>query len=173
MLDVAVRMSLQTALRNNGAGSSSGDATGLGRAVVARAVAAERRLAKRRKRTTASVDCSFGDEDDIFDASDSSSKEIPLSKGKSKLAGTAKSAKKVAPYSTAAAKDDMSIDKWKKSQTEHRRSFLSARRANKKEERALVARLGRRLTHVSQSCFLRIAVSVMSFPGRKNDHRSA
>lgn len=167
MLDVAVRMSLQTALRNNGAGSSSGDATGPGRAVVARAVAAERRLAKRRK-TTAFVNRNFDedeDEDDIFDASDSSSEEIPLSKGKSKLAGTVKSAKKVAPYSTTSAKDNLSTDKWQKSQTEHRRSFLSARRAVKKEQRAEVARLGRRLTHVSRSCFLHIAVSVISFPG--------
>lgn len=149
MLDAAVRMSLKTAMRSNCAGPSSSDVTRPHHGIVSRAVAAELRLSKKRKRTTDAV-VGFDDEENIIDdASSLSSGETSLSKGKRKLTGTPKPAKKVALYPKMSEEDHMSIDEWKKQETEHLRYVLSTRRAIKKEERVQAARLGRNLTHVS------------------------
>ena len=147
MLDAAVRLSLQTA-SPNGAGSSSKRAAGPNPAAILRAAAAERRLAMTHR---AANDAEFNS-DDLdgieIDEDGSSSDEEALSKGKGKA--TAKPTKKIVPMSTT-SENSMTISEMRQSQRAARKAFLSARRANKKEERALITKLGRRLTHV---CFL-------------------
>ena len=150
MLDAAVRMSLQTAAQN-GAGPSSGRVTGSKSVAVKYAAAAERRLATGMRAMTDAKD-----DEDMSDLSDISSEEVePSSKGKGKT-------KKVVPRAPKgpmgaltwatweAANVTISFTEWKAKQKNLRKGLLAARRANKAEERAMIKKLGRRLTHVSR-----------------------
>ena len=148
MLDAAVRMSLQTAAQSNGAGPSSGRVTGSNSVAVQCAAAVERRLA-----TGMRAMADAEDDEDLSELSDISSEEVQVpSKGKGK-------AKKVAPKGRMgplswaawqAANVTMSFADWKAKQKNLVKELLAARRANKAEERAMINKLGRRLTHVSR-----------------------
>jgi DNA repair protein RAD16 len=139
MLATAVRLSLQTAAQINEAGPSSGCVSGLSPAVRRRAVAAERRLAARRSRAFGH---STGDE--LEDLSDVSSEEYPLQSQTKRVVATKKAALKSSDKSDKSYANFMTVQKGKHT------ASLSARRANKKEERALMQKLRRRLTHVGQ-----------------------
>jgi hypothetical protein len=76
-----------------------------------------------------------------------SSEERPLAlSSKSKSKG--KAGKKTASFSEE-SKQIMTMSKLRAAQSEARKAFLSARRANKREEMMLRTKLGRRLTHAS------------------------
>lgn len=141
MLDAAVRASLQE-VTANGASSSSGRPSGASPAAMLRAAAAERRLARQ---TVVDVDdYQMDSEVEVSEVNGSSSDEEPLSavakrKGKS-------------PSKVRAKTKVVTVAEMKKRQRETRRTSLKQRRADKAEERALVKKLGRRLTHVS-ACF--------------------
>ncbi|KAJ3505689.1 hypothetical protein NLJ89_g7288 [Agrocybe chaxingu] len=136
MLDAAVRLSLQT-LSQNGASSSSNRINGADTAAVLRAAAAERRLARNSK-----FDVDDFVDYDTEDLDASSSEDEPLSKGK----GKAKPAKV-----SSSVKKSMTISKLNRARRQERRAFSAARKENKKEERALVLKLGRSLTHAEKT----------------------
>jgi len=138
MLATAVRLSLQTAAQTNGAGPSSDRVSGLSPAVRRRAVAAERRLPAGRSNA---FECSTSE--DLEDLSDASSEKYPL-QSRTKMAEK----KKVA--ASADGKVDISYPDFMATQKKKRTAFLSARLANKKEERALMKKLRRKLTHVGR-----------------------
>lgn len=168
MLDAAVRLSLRTHSRINEAGPSSGGVSepspAVSPAVRRRAVAAERRLAARRRNKFGEPpaeeledlsDLSSGEyplmnhvkmvaTQESEDQSDFSSKEYPL-RSQVKMAAT----KKVAPI-RGSDMSNMSYVDYMAAQKSNRKAVVSARRANKGEERALMQRLGRRLTHVGR-----------------------
>ncbi|KAF8803919.1 hypothetical protein BYT27DRAFT_7195263 [Phlegmacium glaucopus] len=139
MVDAAIRSSLQTASENI-VGSSSKRVAGLNAASLRAAVAAERRLAR--------MNAEFEFETPSASQSDESSseEEEPLatsSKGKGKG---------VVPKPTKKrSKGIMTMSKLRAARKEERSAFLLARRAMKKEERALATKLGRRLTHAEKT----------------------
>ncbi len=140
MVDAAVRLSLQAAVPN-GAGASSGLTSGPSRAALIRAAAAEKRLARNNKLLNQiSEDIDNEDDDDYSDSdsqsitsiSDKESEEEPLSKKEKKKA-------KVRSKAVISSLGDL---------RQHKKRELELKRALKKEERALAAKLGRRLTPV-------------------------
>ncbi|KAF8966406.1 SNF2 family N-terminal domain-containing protein [Flammula alnicola] len=145
MLDAAVRISLQTASANGASSSSRIRITGPSPAAMLRAAAAERRLS--RKNQTIDVDDYQEFDSDDLDSSD----EEPLAnsaKGKDRQGS--KPMKKKVPLSEA-SKGIMTVAQMRKAQREARSEFLSARNANKKEERRLIKKLGRKLTHAERT----------------------
>jgi len=145
MVDAAIRSSLQTAPENI-AGPSSRKVAGLNAASLRAAVAAERRLARMNAEIEFEFETPWASQSHGF----TSSEEEPLatsSKGKGKVVVSTPT-KKVTPLSDN-SKSIMTMSELRAAQREARSAFLSARRANKKEERALVTKLGRRLTHAS------------------------
>ena len=144
MVEAAIRSSLHSA-SGSVAGPSSRKVAGISAASMLCAAAAERRLA----RMNAEIELEFEMPWDSPSSELSSSEEEPLatsSKGKGKV--RCKPTKKIAPLSHD-SKGTMTISELRAAQKEARSAFLSARRANKKEERALIMKLGRRLTHAS------------------------
>lgn len=144
MVDAAIRCSLQTASERT-AGPSSRRVATPSAASILRAVAAERRLAHMNMQ----VEFEFETPWDSLSDQLSSSEEEPLmasSKGKGKV--VSRPTKKVIPLSDH-TKRTMTMSDLRAAQKESRAAFLSARRANKKEERALISKLGRKLTHAS------------------------
>ncbi|CAA7259589.1 unnamed protein product [Cyclocybe aegerita] len=131
MLGAAVRLSLQT-LSQNGASSSSNRINGADPAAVLRAAAAERRLARNSK---FDVDDFVDYGSDDLDAS--SSEDEPLSKGKVKV--------------SSSVKKSMTISELNRARRQGRKTFLAARKENKKEGRALMLKLGRSLTHAEKT----------------------
>lgn len=144
MIDAAIRSSLQTASEGT-TGPSSRKAAVPSTASVLRAAAAERRLAH----MNAEIEFEFEAPWDSI-SNQFSSEEEPLvassSKGKGKAAS--RPTKKIAPLSDA-SKKFMTMTELHAAQKEVRTAALLARRANKKAERALILKLGRRLTHAS------------------------
>lgn len=142
MLDAAVRESLQT-VEPNGAGSSSSNSiNGPSAAARLRAAAAERRLARKNK--TIDVDDyeeaqSSGCELNAFSSSD---EEPLINSFRSKGQGEAMS-------QTTSPPKIMTVADLKRARREARQASRMGRNANKKEERALMKKLGRKLTHVS------------------------
>lgn len=128
MLDAAVRESLETA--SSKVASSSKRATGPSREAIKRAEAAERRIARQQQLVSESED---------FDSEglDASSEDEPLA------ATTAKGKK-----ASKSGSSRMTQSELRKLARERRSANLTAKQAIKKEERAEVKRLGRRLTHV-------------------------
>jgi len=84
--------------------------------------------------------------EDLDDLSDASSDNYPL-QSRTKMVVTSQAKKKVAPTS-ADGKVDILYPDFMAAQKRKRTAILSARRANKKEERALMRKLRRKLTHV-------------------------
>jgi len=153
MLDAAVRMSLQTAARNNRAGPSFERVTGPSSVAVKCAANAERRLA-----ISTRPMADDEDDEDLSDLSDISSEEVQVSsKGNGKVKKAPDVPKgRLGPLTWAAwqaANVSMSFAEWKARQKILFKDLLAARRANKAEERAMIRKLGRRLTHVSHSLF--------------------
>jgi hypothetical protein len=106
---------------------------------------AGRRLALK----NAEVEFEFEILSDSMSIHSASSEEIPLaSSSKSKSKARHKATKKVAPIPEV-LKNIMTMSKVRVVQKETRKALLLARRANKKAELALSAKLGRRLTHAS------------------------
>ncbi|KIM45770.1 hypothetical protein M413DRAFT_440809 [Hebeloma cylindrosporum] len=144
MVDAAVLMSLQT-MSANGA-STSARVAGPSPAATLRAAAAERRLARRNQMIE--IDDSIAFDNAVLDvsdddpASDTSSDEEPLQKGK--LKPSAKPTKKL----SAAKKGTMTDGETRKA---GRTAYLSSRRANKAKERGLIRKLGRKLTHAERT----------------------
>ena len=136
MLDTAVRLSLQAASQKGGAGPSSGRLSEPSPAVRRRAVAAERRLAARH--------CKTSDTEGLDDLSDSSFEEPLLSKANTVV--TSRATKTVARRVNDTK--NMSYNDYAAAQKRKRKGFLSARRAGKEEEKALMQKLRRKLTHV-------------------------
>lgn len=144
MVDAAIRSSLQTASERV-AGPSSRKVAALSAAAMRRALAAESRLAL----SNAEVEFEFETPWDNPSDQSASSEEEPLaasSKSKGKVAPRA--TKKVTPLSED-SKKIMTMSELRIAQKEARMALSSARRANKRAERALISKLGRRLTHVS------------------------
>ncbi|KAF9551556.1 hypothetical protein CPC08DRAFT_647581 [Agrocybe pediades] len=129
-------MSLQTNIETNGAGPSSGiRANGPSEAALRSAAAAERRLARLGKNTVV---------EDVIDSDRSdteSSDEEPLSKGKS--------VKKVTI--TSSTKKPMTMAEMRQVNRQRRQAAAAERRARKQEERAMIRKLGRRLTHAERT----------------------
>lgn len=151
MLDAAVRESLQTA-DTGVASSSSNRINGPSREAQLRAAAAERRLKRRNK----AIDVDDYAESDALDASDSSDEE-PLmnsSQGKSKTSPKGKTVSAVGPPKV------MTVAEMKRARRERRQASLAGRNANKIEEKALMKKLGRRLTHVSVLQVLRDGILI-------------
>lgn len=144
MVDAAIRSSLQTTSERV-AGPSSRKVAAVSAAAMRRALAAERRLAL----MNTEVEFEFETPWDFLSDQSASSEEEPL-------AASSKSKGKVAPRATKKAtplsedlKKIMTMSELRRTQKEARMALSSARRANKKAERALVSKLGRRLTHAS------------------------
>lgn len=157
MVDAAVLMSLQT-VSANGVGTS-GCVAGPSPAAILRAVATERRLARRNQMVEVGDSITFKnsgalDIDDDDPASDISSGEEPLLKGK--LKSSAKPTKQISAMKKRTLTD---AEKRKVERT----AYLSSRRANKAKERDLIRKLGRRLTHVSTG-FLTLSKYVFNVP---------
>jgi DNA repair protein RAD16 len=85
----------------------------------------------------------------LSDQSASSEEEPLASSSKSKGKAGPRATKKVTPLSEGSKKKIMTISELRAKQKEARKALLSARRANKEAEMALITKLGRRLTHVS------------------------
>lgn len=144
MVDAAIRSSLQTA-SDRVAGPSTRKVAGVSSAAMRRALAAERRLAL----MSAEVDCEFETPWDSPSDQSTSSEEEPLAASfKSKGKAGSRATKKVTPLSED-SKKIMTMSELRTARKEERMALLSARRANKKAERALISKLGRRLTHAS------------------------
>ena len=166
MLDAAVRMSLQTT-RTNGASTSSGRVAGPSPAAMRAAAAAERRLARQRK----DIDVDDEQEGLEYQGSDSEASEDDFEGESSEdepLTST-----KIAPAKggkiPAAVKRSMTVSEMNRARKEQRKLDLSARRANKKDERELMAKLGRRLTHVCPGLIHLVRHSVAhSISGRED-----
>jgi DNA repair protein RAD16 len=144
MVDAAIRSSLQTASERI-AGPLSRKAGGPSAASMLRAVAAERRLA----RMNAEVEFEFETPWHSLSDESVSSEEEPLAaspKGKGKVVSIP--TKKVSPLSDN-SKRTMTMSELRAARKKARSAFWSARRANKKGERALITKLGRKLTHAS------------------------
>lgn len=146
MVDSAIRLSLQTAV-SNGAGTSSGRTSGPSPAAVLRAAAAERRLA-RNKRALARAIEKVNEEEDVKDEDeamlDSDSQSVlSLSGSESEEEPLAKATKKK-PVTVRSKAVFSSFQELR----ELRKNALELRKELKKEERALMAKLGRRLTPV-------------------------
>jgi DNA repair protein RAD16 len=146
MVDAAVRLSLQVP-NTNGASTSSGRSSGPNADAVLRAVAAERRLARNKKALVRAIEeanedyeedqygvaASDSDSQDVISSFDSESNEEPLAKKKANKSTVARS--KVQVMTIA----DM---------RQHKNEAALVRRELKREQRALMAKLGRRLTYV-------------------------
>jgi DNA repair protein RAD16 len=153
MLDAAIQESLQTArldiAAHNGTSSSSRQAMSSNPAASLRAAAAERRLAH----SNQAIDVDdFEDTEFSLDSDVLSSSDEPQLKTKGK-------GKSATVRDTTSIKF-MSISERRKLNREQRRLATASRKANKKEELAMVKLLGRRLTYVHFMCF---AFSVNSF----------
>ncbi|KAF9480838.1 hypothetical protein BDN70DRAFT_877162 [Pholiota conissans] len=144
MLDAAVRISLQETTAN-GASSSTGR-SGPSPAAMLRAAAAERRLAH--KNAVDVDDYQMASEASASEDDEGSSDEEPLqavvTKGKGKAKAKAKAPAKSKPKT-------MTVAEMKRARREERKIALEGRRANKAEERELVKKLGRRLTHAERT----------------------
>lgn len=155
MVDAAVRLSLQTAI-SNGVGTSSGRQTGPSPAAVLRAEAAEQRLAHRKMLAQYDEDIDEEDEedDDYASNSDPPSVTSPASSESEEepLAKKGKKAVKVRSKAVLSSLEDL---------RKLRKQTLAQKRELKKEERALAAKLGRRLTPVL--FLLPSAISVSDF----------
>ena len=136
MLATAVRLSLQTAGQINEAGPSSVRVSGLSEVVRRRVVEAERRLTARRSDT-------FG-----YSTAEELEDDPSEEESQTKPAVISQATKK-ATSASAFDMSDISYGDFMAVQKRKRTAFLSARRANKKEERALMQKLRRKLTHVS------------------------
>ncbi|KAH9483020.1 ATP-dependent helicase rhp16 [Psilocybe cubensis] len=147
MIDDAVRLSLQTS-QANGAGSSSNRVAGPSPAAMLRAAAAERRLARQREAETVENFQELDSDDlDEFSSEDEPLADILSSEGK----GKGKELFTSTPTRMISSKKSMTLSELKKLAKERRSAFRNARIANKKEERALVKELGRRLTHAERT----------------------
>jgi DNA repair protein RAD16 len=138
MLDAAVRLSLQT-IATNGASTSSGRTLGPSPAAALRAAAAERRLARNQKALALATEY----DDDDADASDSDSRSVTSMSDEEPLAKKVKKPKK---QTTARSK---AVVTTLQDLRQRRKRALDLKKELKKEERELMAKLGRRLTHVS------------------------
>lgn len=166
MLDAAVRESLQTA-NTNVASSSSNRIAGPSREAQLRAAAAEQRLTRKNK----AVDVDDYEEAHMdSDALDiDSSDEEPLL---SPTRGKGKASPKTKSVSIARPPKVMTVAEMRRARKEARLASITGRKANKKEEMALMKKLGRRLTHVSglQVCSeLRFSFCLFK---RRNEHLS-
>lgn len=103
----------------------------------------------------AGVEFGFEIPSDSLSDQSASSEEKPLassSKSKSKGKAGPRATKKVA--SEVLKKKVMTMSELRAAQKEARKALLSARRANKEAEMALITKLGRRLTHASLQPYL-------------------
>lgn len=141
MIDVAIRSSLQT-FAERIAGPSSNVASST--ASMSHAAAAERRLARMNKQ----IEFEFETPEDSLGDQCMSSEEEPLASSKDNSKVASRPTKKAIPLSDD-SKKFMTMSEHRAAQKEARTAFLSARRANKREERALIAKLDRKLTHAS------------------------
>ncbi|KJA21693.1 hypothetical protein HYPSUDRAFT_41836 [Hypholoma sublateritium FD-334 SS-4] len=145
MLDAAVRESLQTADADV-ASSSSNRITGPSREAQLRAAAAERRLTRKNK----AID--VDDHEEAYMDSDAldidSSDEEPLM---SPTRGKGKASPKTKSVSIARPPKVMTVAEMKRARKEARLASIAGRKANKKEEIALIKKLGRRLTHAERT----------------------
>ena len=161
MLDAAVRESLQT-VDIGVASSSSKRITGPSREAQLRAAAAERRLKRRNK----AIDVDDYAESDALDASDSSDEEplMNISQGKGQTSPKSKT------VSAAGPPKIMTVAEMKRARRERRLASLAGRKANKVEEKALMKKLGRRLTHVSRLQAYSTMGSSYHLLNRRNEH---
>ncbi|KAF8898166.1 SNF2 family N-terminal domain-containing protein [Gymnopilus junonius] len=111
------------------------------------AAAAERRLARWGQTVDIEDEEGLEYQEAGSDGSDESSDEEPLSNRKS----TSFKSVKVSTSVQKSKAKSMTLSELRTAERERRKQYLSARRANKKEEREMVAKLGRRLTHAERT----------------------
>lgn len=151
MVDAAVRLSLQAVTQNN-ASTSSSRTHGPSAAAMLRAATAEKRIARNQRALTRAITAAHADDESekgenawasesesARSSSGSESDEEPLAK---------KTQRKV-----TVEKSGTEFPSLKKVRLDNRNKSLEIRRELKKEERALMVKLGRRLTYVGPISF--------------------